>query len=327
MNIYNLHPLEDFLTCKKTRLPVYFWDESEGALSLANVPCRIDSSSNNGLGPCVTSYLTGVSYYVDGEKALVQYANDHALDRYGRQRKHNFAQCAQFKKDQTRVENRAEIVLRCELESGRIKQLRPNQVQAHTPAPAVTPSTRNVPTPPGQTTNNGSEIVDDMGNQLKTLMSLTTTNVETLGNAVKETNKAVKETNEAVKQVALQTTQNTKDIAALQARDGEKAKSIAELKQRLENLEGGSVGRTTSFVPPPVRRPAAISSDADDVDVTPTPSASNQSSVAFVKGQKVGYRRGNGNIESATIVGVHDDPSHPDKPFFTLGMPDGHEIQ
>jgi len=72
---------------------------------------------------------------------------------------------------------------------------------------------------------------------------------------------------------------------------------------------------------------------ADDVGMTPTQpraeraSASNQSSVAFVKGQKVGYRRRNGNIESATIVGVHDDPSHPDKPFFTLGMPNGHEKQ
>ena len=81
--------------------------------------------------------------------------------------------------------------------------------------------------------------------------------------------------NETVKELALQTTQNTKDIAALQARDGEKAKSIAELNgnmnavmQRLEKFEGGSVGRTTSFVPPPVRRPA-ISSDADDVGRLP----------------------------------------------------------
>lgn len=175
-----------------------------------------------------------------------------------------------------------------------------------------------------------------MGNKFEKLMSLTATYVKTSI----ETSKSVKETNETVKELALQTTQNTKDIAALQARDGEKAKSIAELNgnmnavmQRLEKFEGGSVGRTTSFVPPPVRRPA-ISSDADDVGMTPTqlpradrPSAPNQSSVAFGNGQKVGYRHSNGSIECATIVGVHDDPSDPDNPFFSLRMPNGHEKQ
>lgn len=353
MKTYNPSPSDAYRTCEKTRLSVYFHDQTVKGVSCANVPCSVITNPKNFGGPCVTSHLTGKRYYVDGEKELDLYANLIALDKDGRQKgKYNYAQCAQYKRHETRVMNRAEMVMRYEIESGMIQfsdseALRPNQGQAraptvvdtrsaapavepqlnrqvgeqYTPAPAVTPR-RNISTPPGQTTDK----VDRLALQV--------------GNLVLHHEKAsvqIGDLAEVVKPIAHQVVRNTADIAALQSSDAETKKSLAEVRERLANLEGSSVGQTTSLVPPPAIQPLpAISGDADDVDMIPTQpraeraSASNpaeQSSVAFVKGQKVGYKHHNGSTESATIVDLHNDSSNPDDPYFTLRMSDGREKQ
>ncbi len=183
MKIYNPSPSDAYLTCQRTKFPVRFHDQTMGGVaSVANVPCSIITKLKNPGGPCVTSYLTGKCYYVDREEELELYANLTALNRNGRPKEYNYAQCAQYKRHISRINNRVEMLLRYEIESGQVQlsdsEVRPNQGQAraptdvdtrsaapavepqlnrqvgeqYTPAPAVTPG-RNIPTPSGQTTD------------------------------------------------------------------------------------------------------------------------------------------------------------------------------
>eukprot|EP00574_Skeletonema_japonicum_P008664 CAMPEP_0201729218 /NCGR_PEP_ID=MMETSP0593-20130828/18381_1 /ASSEMBLY_ACC=CAM_ASM_000672 /TAXON_ID=267983 /ORGANISM="Skeletonema japonicum, Strain CCMP2506" /LENGTH=85 /DNA_ID=CAMNT_0048221529 /DNA_START=787 /DNA_END=1044 /DNA_ORIENTATION=- len=69
---------------------------------------------------------------------------------------------------------------------------------------------------------------------------------------------------EAMKPLAQQTVRNTSAIAVLQSSDAETKQTLAELRERVENLEGSNAGQTTSLVPPPPIQPLPANEANED---------------------------------------------------------------
>jgi len=307
-----------------------------GVLAAAKVNYHL---SNTPDGPILTSHLTGEHCHLDHEDNVAKYANLTELNMRGKEEKHNYANCSLYKK-KARIEHRAKMILRYELESGMVQLtdvLSPPQYIAA--APAVTPS-RNAQ---GGTTNN-----DETAQNLKIL----TKNVMKIHDSVGGHLTSVAG---QLAQITSGVGRNTEEIRYLKSKDEEKEQSIQEIRERVEKLElERSVGtpvqskqhvsESTGSAPTPLPTPPTFSfgtaSYAKPADVpapgpaTATATASsasnpavvcNQSSVAFVKGQTAGYKSGDGSIVDVTIVGVHVDDYL--KPYYTIQMANGHEKQ
>eukprot|EP00985_Skeletonema_marinoi_P029934 scaffold29732_cov94-Skeletonema_marinoi.AAC.1 len=146
MKVYNPPSSDDlpgvYQDCPHTKnKDIYFFHN--GVLAAANVKFHLNDTPD---GTCLTSHLTGEQYCLDNQLVVAKYANRTELNVRGRVGTYNYANCWFYKTTRVRIEHRATMILRYELENGRIQLTVPSPpTQAR--APTVINTQSGAPAP------------------------------------------------------------------------------------------------------------------------------------------------------------------------------------
>ena len=146
MKVYNPPSSDDlpevYQDCRHTKnKDIYFLHN--GVLAAANVKFHLNDTPD---GTCLTSHLTGEQYWLDNQGVVAKYANRTELTVRGRVGAYSYANCWFYKTTRVRIEHRATMILRYELENGRIQLTVPSPpTQAR--APTVINTQSGAPAP------------------------------------------------------------------------------------------------------------------------------------------------------------------------------------